>query len=217
MPRNGGVGAGTLHVMANASESSSSTETVPTPREVQRPPCDELPLEARVEAVLMSTDRPLGDTKLRDALGLTDEPGAKEAIDAAIETLNVEYERTGRAFRIEQVAGGRRVLTLPQYGPVLDRLHGQRQQARLSQAALETLAIIAYRQPVLRAELEAIRGVACGEVLRGLMERRLVRIVGRAEELGRPMLYGTTREFLQVFGLSGLDDLPKQFDTSVSA
>jgi segregation and condensation protein B len=84
--------------------------------------------------------------------------------------------------------------------------------SRLTPAALETLAIIAYRQPVLRADLEAIRGVACGEVLRGLLERRLVRIVGRAEELGRPMLYGTTKEFLQIFGLGSLKDLPKSED-----
>ena len=80
---------------------------------------------------------------------------------------------------------------------------------RLSPAAMETLSIIAYRQPVMRAEIEAIRGVACGEVLRGLLERRFVRIAGRAEELGRPMLYGTTKDFLRVFGLSGIDDLPE--------
>ncbi|MHC4947976.1 MAG: SMC-Scp complex subunit ScpB, partial [Planctomycetota bacterium] len=84
-----------------------------------------------------------------------------------------------------------------------------RQQAKLSQAALETLAIVAYRQPILRAEIEAIRGVACGEVLRGLLDRRLVRVAGRAEELGRPMLYGTTSRFLKVFGLGGLADLPE--------
>jgi segregation and condensation protein B len=87
-------------------------------------------------------------------------------------------------------------------------MHAERQQARLSQAALETLSIIAYRQPVMRAEIEAIRGVACGEVLRHLLERRLIKIAGRAEELGRPMLYGTTHEFLKVFGLASLEDLP---------
>jgi segregation and condensation protein B len=84
--------------------------------------------------------------------------------------------------------------------------------ARLTPAALETLAIVAYRQPLLRADLEAIRGVACGEVLRGLLDRRLIRIVGRAEELGRPMLYGTTKEFLEVFGLASLKDLPQAKD-----
>jgi segregation and condensation protein B len=101
------------------------------------------------------------------------------------------------------------MLTQAEVAPVLARLLAARQQSRLSQPAMETLSIIAYRQPVLRAEIEAIRGVAAGEVLRGLLERRLVRIAGRAEELGRPMLYGTTREFLRVFGLSGVDDLPE--------
>jgi len=206
--------AGNLSTMATASESRSTEQhTVqPDPGSNTSPPCHDLPLEARVEVVLLSTDRPLGDARLREALGMADDPGAADAINAAINALNGEYERTGRTFRVERVAGGLRILTLPAYGPLLDRLHGQRHQARLSQAALETLAIIAHRQPVLRAELEAIRGVACGEVLRGLMERRLVRIVGRAEELGRPMLYGTTREFLQVFGLASLDDLPQQND-----
>src|SRR5690606_6377967 len=111
-------------------------------------------------------------------------------------------------FRAERLAGGWQLLTLPTFGPLLHRLHTERQQSRLSQAALETLAIIAYRQPIMRAEVEAIRGVASGEVLRGLLERRLIKIAGRAEELGRPMLYGTTKEFLKVFGLGSLDDLP---------
>ena len=110
--------------------------------------------------------------------------------------------------KTERLAGGWQLLTTPQYGPVLHRLHTDRQSSRLSQPALESLAIICYRQPIMRAEIEAIRGVASGEVLRGLLERRLVKIVGRAEVLGRPMLYGTTKEFLKVFGLASLDDLP---------
>ena len=93
--------------------------------------------------------------------------------------------------------------------PLVSRLHAERQQQRLSQAALETLSIIAYRQPVMRAEVEVIRGVACGEVLKGLMARRLIKIVGRAEEVGRPMLYGTTKDFLRIFGLANLQDLPE--------
>ena len=97
----------------------------------------------------------------------------------------------------------------PEFAGDIARLKGVRQQSKLSQAALETLAIIAYRQPILRADLESIRGVACGEVLRGLMDRRLARIAGRAEVVGRPMLYGTTREFLEVFVLANLDDLPQ--------
>jgi segregation and condensation protein B len=100
------------------------------------------------------------------------------------------------------------MLTIAAYGPVLSRMKGSRAQTRLSQPALETLAIIAYRQPILRAQLEAIRGVACGEVLKSLIDRRLVKITGRAEEVGRPMLYGTTPEFLRVFGIASLSDLP---------
>jgi len=106
------------------------------------------------------------------------------------------------------VAGGWQVMTLPAFGPIVARMKGVREQGRLTQAALESLAIIAYRQPILRADLESIRGVACGEVLRSLMDRRLVKIVGRADEVGRPMLYGTTNEFLKQFGIGKLEELP---------
>ena len=178
-------------------------------------------ITSRIEAVLMTADRPLGERKIASILGLiadseateeskseTSSPPIKQVRDS-VEALNGEYEKTGRSFRIESVAGGLQILTLPEFNEDIGRLKGVRNQAKLSQAALETLAIIAYRQPILRADLESIRGVACGEVLRGLMERRLVRIAGRAEELGRPMLYGTTKEFLEIFGLASLDDLPQ--------
>jgi segregation and condensation protein B len=129
-------------------------------------------------------------------------------VGAAVEHLNAQYEATGRAFRVNAVAGGYRVMTLAKYAPVLEAYHGKRERHGISRAALETLAIIAYKQPITRAGLEAIRGVQCGEVLRSLMERRLVTIVGRAEELGRPMLYGTTKAFLETFGLASVKDLP---------
>lgn len=161
-------------------------------------------LTPKVEAALLTCDRALSAAKLGEALEV---PG--KAVNQAIALLNQAYEQTGRSFRIEQVAGGWQVMTLPQYADVLAGLHKARTQSKLSPAALETLAIIAYRQPVIRAEIEAVRGVACGEVLRSLMERHLIKIVGRAEEIGRPMLYGTTKQFLEVFGLSGLKDLPK--------
>ncbi|MHC5024588.1 MAG: SMC-Scp complex subunit ScpB [Planctomycetota bacterium] len=164
-------------------------------------------LPARVEALLVSTDRPLGDARLAELLGLRGRGSARK-VARAITSLNEVYDQSGRAFRIERVAGGWQILTRAEHGPLLAKLHADRQSSRLSQPAMETLSIIAYRQPIMRAELEAIRGVASGEVLRGLLERRLVKIVGRAEELGRPMLYGTTREFLKVFGLASLDDLP---------
>lgn len=169
--------------------------------------CANLPLTARVEALLIASDRPLTEGRIAEVLGLSGKGSSKNVL-GAIEELNVHYDQAGRAFRAERLAGGWQILTLASLGPVLHRLHTERQQSKLSQPALETLAIIAYRQPIMRAEIEAIRGVASGEVLRGLLERRLVKIVGRAEELGRPMLYGTTKEFLKTFGLSGLDDLP---------
>tara|TARA_B100000959_G_C14974755_1_gene621128 strand:- start:2283 stop:2927 length:645 start_codon:yes stop_codon:yes gene_type:complete len=171
-------------------------------------PCSTLPLSQRVEALLFASERSLSETKMKTVLGIEDEDAANQ-IKEAIDSLNKSYDCDSRAFRIERIAGGYRVMTREELAPLVSRLHEQRQQQKLSQAALETLSIIAYRQPVMRAEIEVIRGVACGDVLRGLMERRLVKIVGRAEELGRPMLYGTTKDFLTIFGLANLKDLPE--------
>ena len=170
-------------------------------------PCSSISLEQRVEALLFSSERPISESKMKTVLGIEDEDATKQ-IKTAIESLNDTYDKNARSFRIERVAGGYRPLTREEFAPLVSRLHADRQQQKLSQAALETLSIIAYRQPVMRAEIEVIRGVACGEVLRSIMEKRLVKIVGRAEELGRPMLYGTTRDFLNIFGLASLDDLP---------
>lgn len=138
-------------------------------------------------------------------------------VRGAVELLNAHYTETKRAFRIESIAGGYRLMTLPKFAPVLEAYHGKRERHGVSRAALETLSIIAYKQPITRAGLENIRGVACGEVLRSLIERRLVTIVGRAEELGRPMLYGTTRAFLETFGLSSVKDLPSVEDFKARA
>jgi segregation and condensation protein B len=170
-------------------------------------PCARISLEQRVEALIFSSERPISESRMKTVLGIEDDDATKK-IKAAIEALNVTYDKNARAFRIERVAGGYRPLTREEFAPLVSNLYADRQQQKLSQAALETLSIIAYRQPVMRAEIEVIRGVACGEVLRSIMEKRLVKIVGRAEELGRPMLYGTTREFLNIFGLATLDDLP---------
>ena len=174
---------------------------------------------AEVEALLLVSDRPIAEQRIVEILDIegAQDPGeartqALNHVRSAIDGLNGVYEETARAFRIVKLAGGYQVMTLPEHGELLARLRGERQLQRLTPAALETLAIIAYRQPILRADLESIRGVACGEVLRGLLERRLVRITGRAEEIGRPMLYGTTKEFLEVFGLSSLKDLPQAKD-----
>ncbi len=177
-------------------------EAAPTPEDVAEQAAA-LPLTQRVEAILVTAERALSTTRIAASL---DEPG--KAVEAAIESLNASWEQTQRVMRIMRVAGGWRVQTIAEVAPVLHEAVAKRTQHKLSQAALETLSVIAYRQPVMRAEVEAIRGVACGEVLRGLMERRLVRIAGRAEELGRPILYGTTPDFLRIFGLGSIDDLP---------
>ena len=122
-----------------------------------------------------------------------------------VRQLNQFYDEAGRAFRVEEVAGGFQLLTRMRFAPWLRRLEYVPSPVRLSAPAMETLAVVAYRQPVLRAEIEAIRGVNCGEILRQLMERDLVRIGGRSDELGRPYLYTTTKRFLQLFGLQNLD------------
>ena len=170
-----------------------------------------------LEAVLMSADRPTPIAKLVEALGAVLKPPPDEAqVEALIETLNESYDEGGRAFRVEHVAGGYRVMTRPEYATAVAAMHRLKSSGRLSRAALETLAIIAYRQPVTRATLESVRGVACGEILRALLERKLIMIKGRAEELGRPMLYGTTKQFLDVFGLASLKDLPKPEEFGLS-
>ena len=158
-----------------------------------------------VEALLFATHHPLTAGRLAEMLQLD----STKPIRGAIRQLNRVYEETGRAFRVEQVAGGYQMLTLPRFGDLLKRMHQKEVDARLSKPAMETLAIIAYKQPILRADIEAVRGVACGETIRSLMEKHLVKIAGRAEEPGRPILYGTTKRFLEVFGLNSLKDLPQ--------
>jgi len=171
-------------------------------------PVDE-PVDLMVlEALLMATHSPLTAGQLAELLDL----GSTKPIRRAVTALNAHYDETNRAFRIEQVAGGYQVLTLPQFADHLKKMHQKDIDAKLTKAALETLAIIAYKQPILRADVEAIRGVACGETIRSLMEKHLVKIAGRAEEPGRPILYGTTKRFLELFGLNSLKDLPQSED-----
>ena len=158
-----------------------------------------------LEALLFSTHHPLTAGRLAELLDVD----STKAIRRAIKDLNQEYDETRRSFRVEQVAGGYQLLTLPEYGDVLKKLHQREIDAKLTKAALETLAIIAYKQPILRADIESIRGVQCGETIRSLMEKHLVKIAGRAEEPGRPILYGTTKRFLEVFGLNSIKDLPQ--------
>ena len=164
----------------------------------------ELTLESVVESVLFSSDEPLTAARFANIVEAT-----TKQVREHIDNLNKKYEENNNAFRIEQIAGGYQMLTLSRYNHWLKQLLRVRSENKLSPAALETLAIIAYKQPVIRADIEAIRGVAVGEVIRSLSYKGLVKIVGRAEVLGRPMLYGTTKKFLEVFGLNTLKDLPK--------
>ena len=161
-----------------------------------------------LEALLFSTHHPLTAGRLAELLDLE----STKPIRRAIKELNEQYIAGDRSFRVEQVAGGYQMLTLPEFGDVLKTLHQREVDAKLTKAALETLAIIAYKQPILRADIEAIRGVACGETIRSLMEKHLVKIAGRAEIPGRPILYGTTKRFLELFGLNSLKDLPQGED-----
>jgi segregation and condensation protein B len=159
-----------------------------------------------VEAILITADNPLGAAKLSSVLGR--EIGAKE-IRLYVDALNDEYVNSGRSFRIIEVAGGFQLMVHPEFAPWIRQLMKEKVPPRLSPASLETLAILAFKQPLSKAEVEHIRGVAVDGVLRQLMEKGLVRIAGRSEAPGRPLLYGTTRDFLKHFGLKTLSDLPK--------
>ena len=165
----------------------------------------ETTVESVIEAVLFASDEPLTDARLAGVVEL----GSGKQVRECIDNLNNKYRSNNSAFRIEKIAGGYQMLTLSVYNSWLQKLLRARTDSKLSQAALETLAIVAYKQPIIRADVEAIRGVASGEIIRSLMFKGLVKIVGRAEVLGRPLLYGTTKKFLEVFGLNTLKDLPK--------
>ncbi len=160
---------------------------------------------ARLEAALFLAREPLSTRRLAKLARLADGTRAR----VLIRELKRLQDESGAAFRIEQIAGGFRLLTRAALGPWVRRLLGTPAETRLSAAALETLAIVAYRQPVTRSEIEAIRGVGCEDMLRQLMERDFVAIGGRTEELGRPNVYVTSRRFLQAFGLAKIEDLPR--------
>jgi segregation and condensation protein B len=156
-----------------------------------------------VEALVLGAPEPVSAQKIAEVV-----PGLEtDDARALVAELGREYEEQGRAFEVWEVAGGYQLRTRPEYASYLRLLHRER-PLRLSRAALETLAVVAYRQPVTRAEIEAVRGVEADAVLKSLLDRHLVRIAGHREVPGRPMLYGTTRRFLEVFGLTQLDDLP---------
>jgi segregation and condensation protein B len=161
-------------------------------------------LKLALEAVLFSVAEPLAVRSLAEIFG-----ASLHDIREAAEELAYEYATGGRAFRLEDIAGGLQILTLPAYDPWIRRLREKQRDSRLSGAALETLAVIAYKQPIIKADLEAIRGVQCSPILKTLLDRGLIKVVGRDESLGRPLLYGTTSRFLESFGLPSLRDLPQ--------
>jgi segregation and condensation protein B len=167
-------------------------------------PVEIIPMRV-VEAILFAADSPLPPNKIASILGVGDAREVRKHIAA----LNELYEAAGNAFRIEEIAGGFRMMTLPPFNRWLTKLLRARQETKLTGASMETLAIVAYKQPCTRADIEAVRGVAAGDMLNRLREMNLIKIVGRAEDLGRPLLYGTTKRFLEVFGLAGLEDLPQ--------
>jgi segregation and condensation protein B len=175
-------------------------------------------LKLILEAILFAAQKPLTPKELRDLLAAAAEHGdeakpfkklKEDAVEAALEQLRVEHETAGRSYRLACVAGAWQFVTQPEYAPWVIALVGSKARPpRLSQPALETLAIIAYRQPITRAEIEQVRGVTIDGVMATLQERGLIEQVGRAEVVGHPMTYGTTPLFLEYFGLRNLEEMP---------
>ena len=164
-----------------------------------------------VESVLFASDAPLKAEEIARADGSLDEDMVEEAIRA----LQAQYEDSERSFEVVELAEGFQILTRAEFAPYLERFDTVPRPSRLSGPALETLAIVAYRQPIGRIEIEYVRGVACGGVIRTLQDRTLVDVVARGEGVGRPLLYGTTQRFLNHFGFRSLDDLPRSEELPV--
>lgn len=165
-----------------------------------------------IEALIFSSDEPISQGEIIRAIKAIDGEEmqiSQNDIEACITGLNKKYEDGNLAFRIINIAGGYIFASTKEYAKYIGYLSSEKSKRRLSQAALETLAIIAYKQPVTKPELETIRGVNSDYILNTLLEKRLITITGRAESIGRPLLYGTTDEFLKYFALSKISDLPK--------
>jgi segregation and condensation protein B len=168
-------------------------------------PLDIQAVKASVEAALFASERPLTLAQITAAL----EEVERKLVHQVLDELRAEYDEQARGFRLTEIAEGWQLLTRPGQAGVIRRLHRIKSANRLTRPSLETLAIIAYKQPLTKAEVESIRGVNSDGVMQSLLERRMVRTVGRKDAVGRPLLYGTTREFLQAFGLKDLGELPK--------
>jgi segregation and condensation protein B len=170
------------------------------------------PLSQLIEAALFAADRPL----TLDELGALDPEADHADVRTALDGLREHYDFDGHAVEVVELAGGWQILTRAAFATAIERAQAAQRTSRLSPATLETLATIAYRQPVGRAEIEEIRGVNAGGVLRTLQERSLIEVVGRSEGLGRPLLYGTTPRFLELLGLRDLSDLPRAEELTIA-
>jgi segregation and condensation protein B len=170
------------------------------------------PLSQLLEAALFAANRPL----TLDELGALDPDADAAAVRTALDTLREHYDFDGHAVEVIELAGGWQIVTRPAFAAAVERAQAAQRTPRLSAATLETLATIAYRQPVGRAEIEEIRGVSSGGVLRTLQERGLIEVVGRSEGLGRPLLYGTTPLFLELLGMNDLADLPRAEELTIA-
>ena len=158
-----------------------------------------------LETLIFASDVPIPAEQIKTLV----EDVQLEDIQKTVEELNLEYRNTNRTFHIVRIAGGYQLVTHESYAPWVKKLFQGRIKTKLSQAAMETLSIIAFRQPVSKTEMEAIRGVNCDGVVRTLLERKLITISGRGEGPGKPLMYNTTREFLRCFGINDVSDLPK--------
>lgn len=165
-------------------------------------------LDRVVEALLFASPDALTPAKIGEAAGGV----SPRLVRRSIDRLRASYARELRSFDVVEIAGGFKLYSRPEYQEYVARLERMRAPEKLSPSALETLAIIAYRQPMIRADIDAVRGVQSGAILKSLMDRKLIRVVGRADQPGRPLLYGTTKRFLDHFGLASLKDLPRVED-----
>ena len=158
-----------------------------------------------IEALLFTSEKPITIEQMKEVL---EEVDAKD-IKTALAELQKEYETLGRSFKVYELAGGYQMVTMPEFADYLKKFYRVKSKDKLTKPALETLAIVAYRQPITKADIEDIRGVNVDGVVKTLADRQLIRITGRKDAPGRPILYGTTKEFLDRFGLSTLNELPK--------